>query len=117
MTWYQWPTSIAFATWHAAFCLTLGIPSPGTRKSDNALILATCWTVRYVLLYNWTAGGLFVSNIATSVGTAQALTACATQDFSFDPVNGTNPLTLVNLPIPRSIPPTWLGQSTAGATG
>ncbi len=112
--WYQWPSAVAFATWHSAFCLTLGIPKPGNRQSDNALILATCWTTRFVLLYQF--GVVFVAQVDTAVGTAQGLTPCATQDFS-RPIGQPSPLTLVNLPIPRSIPPTWLGQSTAGATG
>jgi hypothetical protein len=48
VTWVEFSDEAAFNAWHDQKCADLGLPRPGERQSDGAVVLDAQWTTAYV---------------------------------------------------------------------
>ena len=101
----------AFRAWHDTVCTAEGIPAPGQRQSDNALMVDNCWTDAYAVPFRLADGRLVVNLDPDDPYTAGLTpTVVRAGDGTINGDRGDLEGSVTN-PERKSIPRTWDGQT------
>lgn len=110
MTWVEFSDEAAFNAWHDQKCADLGLPRPGERQSDGAVVLDAQWTTAYVepVMDGRTIKALVPE--ADAVGLT--LSTEPVRARIGDPAATPSTVTKVPFSVERPLPDTWIVNGT-----
>lgn len=103
MTWVEFPDDKTFTQWHDQKCVSLGIPQPGARQSDQKLQIQNQWTTAYV---EPILDGTTIKALVPQVD-AKGLTPTTAPKYP-TPEDPTTTVSKVAFTTEKPLPATWL---------